>query len=154
MNIFNDSSYPSADALACFTTQPRRIIIREGEQLFRLGTIAKSERESSRIFSSPWWIPHATYRAITKTAYRTGQSMIDVARAGLAVAPAWNAKMDWLMIFELQKPVYAWVGPAKPQPIFGDPSLMYRGNLEQAYVPGLAQEEAITSEAGRLAYCG
>jgi hypothetical protein len=63
--------------------------------------------------------------------------------------------MDWLMILELKKPVYAWVGPAKPQPLSqANRSVMLPGHYDQAYVPGLAPAEAMASEAAMLAYYG
>ena len=154
MAIHNSSALPTAATLSCFATPPRRVIFQPGESLFRFGTIVSSTRDSSQIFSSPWWIPQNTYRDITKIAHGTGQSINDVARSRLSVSTAWNKRVDWLWIFELQKPVYAWIGPAKPQPKDDDLSVMYLGNLDQAYIPGLAPEHATTSGAGRLAYCG
>jgi hypothetical protein len=78
-----------------------------------------------------------------------------VARSRLAVTEIWNPNMDWLYVFELLQPVYAWIGPAKPQPLkAGDRSVLLLGHLDQAYVPDLAAEGTMGSGAGRLAYSG
>ena len=155
MDIYNASSPLTSEALLSFTKAPVRIVFRPGENLFRFGTIVGPTFKGNDIFGSPWWIPPATYRQITKTAHRTNTSIVDVARSRLAVATAWNPKMDWLMILELKKPVYAWVGPAKPQPLSrANRSVMLLGHYDQAYVPGLAPAEAMASEAATLAYYG
>jgi hypothetical protein len=47
--------------------------------------------------------------------------------------------MESLAIIELTKPVYAWAGPTRPQPLNQDDrSVMLLGNFDQLYVPGLA----------------
>lgn len=155
MEIYNASSTLTSEALLCFTKAPLRVVFRPGENLFRFGTIVSPIFKGNEIFSSPWWIPPETYRRITKTAHRTNKPIVDVARSRLAVATEWNPKMDWLTILELKKAVYAWVGPAKPQPFSGGHrSVMLLGNYDQAYVPDLAPPEAMASEAATLAYCG
>jgi hypothetical protein len=155
MDIYNASSAPTAEALLCFTKAPVRIVLQPGENLFRFGTIVGPTFKGNDIFGSPWWIPPATYRQITQTAHRTNASIVDVARSRLAVAAAWNPGMDWLMILELKKAVYAWVGPARPQPLStANRSVMLLGNYDQAYVPGLAAADAMASEAATLAYYG
>ena len=155
MEIYNGSSTLTFEALSCFTKPPIRVVLRPGENLFRFGTIVSPIFKGNEIFGSPWWIPSETYRRITKTAHRTNKPIVDVARSRLAVATEWNPKMDWLTILELKKTVYAWVGPAKPQPFSGGHrSVMLLGNYDQAYVPGLAPPEAMASEAAALAYFG
>lgn len=155
MEIYNASSVLTLEALPCFTRAPLRVVFSAGDRLFRFGTIVSATFKGNEIFASPWWIPPDTYRQITQTAHRTHQSIVDVARSRLAVATAWNPGMDWLTILELTKPVQAWVGPARPQPLSsGDRSVMLLGNYDQAYVPGLAPADAITSEAGMLVYFG
>jgi hypothetical protein len=155
VEIHNASSTLKPEALVCFTKAPLRVVISPGENLFRFGTIASPNFKGNDVFGSPWWIPPETYRQITKTAHRTNRSIVDVARSRLAVATTWNPKMDWLMILELKKAVYAWVGPAKPQPLSsGQRSVMLLGNYDQAYVPDLAPAEAMASEAAVLAYYG
>ena len=156
MEIYNKSAVPTPDALLAFTGAPQRVIFRPGEQLFRFATGVSPTFKGNEIFSSPWWIPPATYRQITHTARQTGTSIVEVARSRMAVATPWNPAMDWLMIVELKQPVYAWVGPTRPQPLTGsaDRSVMLLGNFDQAYVPGLAAPGATTSEAAMLTYYG
>jgi hypothetical protein len=156
MEIYNGSALPTPDALLAFVGAPRRLIFQPGEQLFRFATIVSPTFKGNEIFSSPWWIPPATYRQIAQTAYRTGTSIIEVARSRMAIAAPWNPGMDWLIIVEFKKPVHAWVGPTRPQPLTGaaDRSVMLLGNFEQAYVPGLAPSGATTSEAAMLTYFG
>ena len=154
MEIYNASSQLTSKALICFSDLPHKVVIHPGESLFRFGSIVSRTFDGNEVFGSPWWIPQATYRQITKTAHRTGTSVTDVARSGLAVASAWNPDMDWLMIFELKRSVYAWIGPAKPQPLAGEGSPILLGNLNQAYVPDLAAPWAMVSEAGALVYYG
>jgi hypothetical protein len=155
MDIYNASAPLTSEALLCFTRAPLRVVLQPGESLYRFGTLVSSTFKGNEIFSSPWWVPQETYRRITKTAHRTRQPIVSVARAGLAIANEFNPEMDWLTILELKRPVYAWVGPARPQPLSGgDRSVMLLGNYDQAYVPGLAPPGAMTSEAAMLAYCG
>lgn len=155
MEIYNASAKLTSDALMCFASAPQQVVFRPGENLFRFGTIVSASFKGNDIFGSPWWVPPTTYRQITKTAHRTGASIVDVARSGLSVAVAWNPKMDWLTILELKKAVYGWVGPAKPQPLYGgNQSVMLLGNYHQAYVPDLAPADAISSEAAMLSYFG
>ena len=136
MEIYNASFSPTSKALTCFSAAPHRVILRPGERLYRFGSMFKEFDKSNQVFGSPWWIPRATYTQISKTAHRTSQSTIDVARSRLAVTTEWNLKMDTLIIIEFQKAVQAWVGPAKPQPLFdGDRSVMLLGAYEQAYIP-------------------
>jgi hypothetical protein len=155
MDIYNASGTLTSEALLCFTRAPLRVVLQPGESLYRFGTLVNSSFKGNEIFSSPWWVPQETYRRITKTAHRTKQPVVGVARAGLAIASEFNPEMDWLTILELKRSVYAWVGPARPQPLSGgDRSVMLLGNYDQAYVPGLAPPGAMTSEAAMLAYCG
>jgi|KBSMisStaDraftv2_1062788.scaffolds.fasta_scaffold416621_1 hypothetical protein len=155
MEIHNGTATLTVEALSCFTRAPTRVVLRPGESLYRFGTIVSATFRGNEIFSSPWWIPAETYQRITKTAHRTNQPIGDVARSRLAVATEWNPDMDWLTILELKKHVYAWVGPAKPQPFSGGHrSVMLLGNYDQAYVPDLAPPGTMTSEAGTLAYFG
>ena len=69
--------------------------------------------------------------------------------------PAWNPEMDWLIVIELTKPVYAWLGPARRQwlPSRERPGFL-PGTYVQAYVPDLAPTDATSSEAARLTYYG
>jgi hypothetical protein len=153
--VFNASATLTSAALLCFTTAPRRVVLQPGEQLFRFGSIVGPGFQGNEIFGSPWWIPASAFRTITLTAHRTGQPIGAVARSRLAIAPAWNPDMDWLIVLELTLPVSAWIGPAKPQPLSSESrQVMMLGNFDQAYVPGLAPPGAMSSEAGRLAYCG
>jgi hypothetical protein len=155
LRIHNASATLTPDALAAFARMPDRAVLVPGEQLFRFGSVVGPGVGGNEIFSSPWWIPAATYRQITKTAHRTGKSVIDVARSRLAVTTNWNPNMDWLSIFELKVAVQAWVGPAKQQPLTGgDRSVLLLGHFDQAYVPGLAPPGAMASEAGALVYNG
>src|SRR5262245_16564390 len=155
MKIHNASSTLTPEALDTFAKPPRRVVSLPGEELYRFGTIVSPTFKGSDAFGSPWWIPPATYRLIAQTAHRTGTSIVEVTRSRLAVAPAWNPTMEWLMIIALKKPVYAWVGPARPQPLAeGDRSVTLLGHYDQAYVPGLAPPEATTSDAAMLMYHG
>ena len=155
MDIYNASSALTPNAFKAFSKPPRQQVLRPGEELFRFGTILSPAFEGNDVFGSPWWIPRSTYQQISKTAHRTGKSMIEVARSRLAVATPWNPKMDWLMIVELRKPVQAWLGPARAQPLDGrDRSVLLLGQFDQAYVPGLAAPGATTSEAAVLTYYG
>jgi len=156
MEIYNKSALPAPDALLAFVGAPRRLVFQPGEQLFRFATIVSPTFRGNEIFSSPWWIPQATYRQIAQTAHGTGTSTVEVARSRMAIATPWNPAMDWLIIVELTKPVYAWVGPTRPQPLSGsaDRSVMLLGNFDQACVPGLAPPGATASEAATLTYFG
>jgi len=154
MEIFNASSTLTSEAQMCFAKPPTRVVFQASDTLFRFGSIVSQTFKGNDVFGSPWWIPADTYRQITKTAHRTGKSTVDVARSRLAVATAWNPDMDWLMILELRRTVYAWVGPARPQHLAGPRSPMLLGNFNQAYVPDLAPAEALSSEAGVLLYYG
>jgi hypothetical protein len=163
MDIYNASStLPSKDLLK-FSGHPTRVVFHPGEQLYRFGTIVSPSFTGNEIFASPWWVPPATFDAIARTANRTNTSITDVARSRLAVAKPWNPSMDWLIIIELKRPVYAWVGPAQPQPLDGrDRSVLLVGNFEQAFVPGLAAQGAASrlgdaesaSDAAMLVYSG
>jgi hypothetical protein len=161
MDIYNASSTLPPEDLLSFTKLPHRVVLQPGENLYRFISIKGRDSEGVRafkgnhVFASPWWIPGTTYRQITKAAHRTGQSIGDVARSGLAIAYPWNPAMDWLTILELSKPVYGWIGPAKPQGVWGSGSpATFLGNRNQIYVPNLAPEDAMTSDAARLAYVG
>ena len=155
MNIHNASAVLSPDALAAFAGLPRRQVLPPGAHLYRFGTIVSSTFKGNEVLSSPWWIPEPTYRQITRTAHRTGKSVIDVARAGLAVTTGWNPIMDWLTIVELKVAVYAWVGPARPQPLSGtNRSVLLLGHLDQAYVPKFAPAGGMASEVGTNLSCG
>jgi hypothetical protein len=155
MRIHNASSTLPPEALAAFARIPDRVVLHPGEQLFRLGSAVGPGVKGNEIFTSPWWIPAATYQQITKTAHRTGRSVIDVARSRLAVTVDWNPNLDWLSILELKVAIYAWVGPATPQPLTGgDRSVLLIGHFNQAYVPDLAPAGAMASEAGALVYNG
>lgn len=155
MQIHNASSALTSEAMLCFTKAPVRVVLRPGENLFRFATIVSPTFKGNEVFASPWWITQDTYRQITKAAHRLGKPVVDVARSRLAIATAWNPKMDWLTILELKKPVYAWVGPVKPQPFSASQrTVTLLGNYDQAYVPDLAPPQAMTSEAARLMYFG
>ncbi len=163
MDIYNaSSSLPSKDLLG-FSRQPTRIVFYPGERLYRFGTIVSASFDGNQIFGSPWWMTAATFHRISQTAQRTNSSIPDVARSRLAIATPWNPSMDWLMIIELKRRVYAWVGPVRPQPLDGrDRSLLLLGNFDQAYVPGLAAPGASrrlgdaepASEAAMIVYSG
>jgi hypothetical protein len=105
MEIHNASSVLTPEAFAAFAKPPRKVILQPGEQLYRCGSIVSRTFAGNDACGSPWWIPEASYRQISKTAHRTGQSRIDVARSRLAIATPWNPKMDWLMVIELKKAV-------------------------------------------------
>jgi hypothetical protein len=155
MKIHNGSASLTPEALAAFATLPRRQVLSPGEHLYRFGTIVNPTFKGNEVLSSPWWIPATTYRQITKTAHRTRTPVIEVARAGLAVTTGWNPNMDWLTIFELKVAAYAWIGPARPQPLVGsDRSVLLLGHLDQAYVPNLAPAGGMASAAGTIIYCG
>jgi len=155
VQVYNGSATVTADALAAFARLPQRVTISPGQQLFRFASIVGAGVKGNEVFASPWWIPAATYQEITRIAHRTRQPVIEVARSRLAVTEGWNPNMDWLYVFELLRPVYAWVGPAKPQRLrAGDPSVLLLGHLNQAYVPNLAAEGAMGSGAGTLIYSG
>ena len=155
MKIHNASATLNPGALAAFARMPERVVLFPGEQLFRFGSVVGPGVKGNEIFSSPWWIPASTYQQITRTAHRTGRPVIEVARSRLAVTTDWNPNMDWLSIFELKVAVYAWVGPAKQQPLTGgDRSVLLLGHFDQAYVPNLAPPGAMASDAGALVYNG
>jgi hypothetical protein len=155
MDIYNASATLPPEDFAAFTNTPRKVIIKPPGALYRFATIISPTFEGSRTFDSPWWIPPRTFRRITKAAYRSNKSIIAVAREGLAVLPAWNPAMDWLIIVELKQPVYGWIGPARRQwlPSRERPGFL-PGNYVQAYVPGLAPKDATSSQAAMLTYYG
>jgi|SoiMetStandDraft_2_1073263.scaffolds.fasta_scaffold32274_4 hypothetical protein len=126
-------------ALFAFRGTPRKALFNPGDRLFRFTSQPQGTFRGNEIFSSPWWHAQSTFNAIVRTANATGNSVSDAARSGLAVSPDWNPTMEWLVIIELTKPVYGWVGPARHQPVKdGDRSALFMGNADQAYVPGLA----------------
>lgn len=155
MEIFNERSVLTPEAFRAFAKPPRRVIVHPGEALYRYVSIVSRTFVGNDAFGSPWWIPESTYRQISQTAHRTGRSHVEVARSRLAISTPWNPQMDWLMSIELRKPVYAWIGPARPQPLTApDRSVLLLGHYDQAYVPGLAPSNAMTSTAAILTYYG
>ena len=155
MEIFNEGSVLTPEAFRAFASPPRRVILQPGEQLYRYVSIVSRTFKGNDAFGSPWWIPESTYRLISQTAHRTGRSRVDVARSRLAISTPWNPQMDWLLSIELRKAVYAWIGPARAQPLaVPDRSVLLLGNYDQAYVPGLAPPEAMRSAAAILTYYG
>jgi hypothetical protein len=155
MHIHNASYTLNSNDLLAFSKPPRRFVFHPGEQLFRFGSIQSATFKGNAIFGSPWWIPEATFNAVAKTAHRTQSSLTDVARSRLAVATPWNPTMEWLMVVELKKAVYGWLGPTRPQPLDGsDRSVLLLGNYDQVYVPGLGAAGATASDAATLVYFG
>ena len=155
MEIFNERAVLTPEAFRTFAKPPRRVILPPGEQLYRYVSIVSRTFEGNDAFGSPWWIAASTYRQISQTAHRTGRSRADVARSRLAVSTPWNPEMDWLLSIELRKPMYAWIGPARPQPLAApNRSVLLLGHYDQAYVPGLAPPNAMTSTAAILTYYG
>lgn len=155
MDIHNASYSLTPEDVLAFTKPPRRVVFQPGEQLFRFASPATSTFGGSETFGSPWWVPATTYQSIIKTANRTHSQPADVARSRLAVAGPWNPTMEWLMIIELKKPFYAWLGAARPQPQDGrNRSVLLLGQYEQAFVPGLAPRGSTSSDAAVLLYYG
>ncbi len=155
MTIFNGSEHLPGHAVAAFSRPPNRVVLPPGSRLYRLASVVSPTFKGSDVFGSPWWFPSETYHALSKTATRTKTTVTSVARAGLAIAVPWNPMMEWLSIVELRQPVYAWIGPTRPQPLDGmDRSVMLRGQLDQAFVPGLAKPGSVSSDAAVLVYYG
>src|SRR5579871_1510055 len=140
MSIYNVAASISPRDLANFSHYPQRIVLHPPALLYRFGTmVSAAGTGGNQIFASPWWVPEKTFQAITRTATRTNSPISSVARSRLAVATPWNPTMDWLVVVQLKLPVYAWVGPAKPQPLDGaNRAVLLLGNFDQAFVPGLS----------------
>ena len=136
-----------------FGGTPRRELFRASDRLFRFVSLPQPTFEGNELFKSPWWHSQRTFNGIVRTSNRTGQSIVDTARAGLAVTKDWNPTMEWLAIIELTKPAYGWVGAARHQPVqAGDRSALLIGNLEQVYMPGLAADGNGTSSPYAFLY--
>jgi hypothetical protein len=165
VDIYNAASTPTAEQLSAFKSSPRRVVLWPPEPLYRfvgiVGPGSDPSFQGNAVFGSPWWIPRDTFRQITRTAHHGGRRIQSVARGGLAV-PVPKNPMDWMVIIELTKPVYAWLGPAKAQPVWGydKPGPMLLGELDQALVLNLGPEEndgdkkAASSEAAIITYSG
>jgi hypothetical protein len=142
MNILNgdfDMAKSDPRAVVAFTRPPRRVLLGAGDQLYRFTSLPTPAFGGNELFKSPWWYPKQTFNSIVRVANRTGTALADTARSRLAVSRNWNPTMESLAIIELTKPVYAWAGPTRPQPVDqGDRSVMLLGNFDQLYVPGLA----------------
>jgi len=142
MDILNenlDASSLDPKHRFAFGGTPRRRLFRGSERLLRFVSLPQPTFEGNELFKSPWWYPQDTFDTIVRRSNRTGKSIVDVARSGLAVTKQWNPTMESLAIIELKRPMYGLVGPARHQPLSaGDRSTLLIGNLEQAYVPGLA----------------
>jgi hypothetical protein len=145
MDVLNEnlelSSLDPNDRFA-FGGTPRRRLFRESEHLLRFVSLcgpAPTFTGGNKLFDSPWWYPQSTFNSIVRRSNRTGKSIVDVARSGLAVTTQWNPTMEYLVTIELKAPIYGLVGPARHQPLNqGDRSTLLIGNLEQAYIPGLS----------------
>jgi hypothetical protein len=139
-----------------FGGTPKRELFRASDRLMRFVSLPQPKFEGNELFKSPWWHPQRTFNSIVRTSNRTGHSIVNTARSGLAVTKEWNPTMEWLAIIELTKPVYGWAGPARHQPLqAGDRTTLLIGNLEQVFVPGLAGDgNGTSSEYAFLYYYG
>jgi hypothetical protein len=159
MDILNENvDLTSADPKYrfAFGGTPRRELFRAGDRLSRFVSLPQPTFEGNELFKSPWWHPQNTFNRIVRRSNRTGSSIVETARSGLAVTKAWNPTMEWLAIVELTRPAYGWVGPARHQPLRdGDSSTLLMGNMDQVYLPGLAADgNGVSSPYAFLYYYG
>jgi hypothetical protein len=139
LNETFDFAQAPHDHAEAFRGTPRRVLFEPGARLYRFTSLPTAEFHGNELFASPWWLPSDTFAVLTTIAHRTGSSLIDTARSRLAVMPTWNPTLEWLAIIELTRPVYGWVGLIRQQPLMpGHRTVLLLGNLDQAYVPGLA----------------
>jgi len=155
-NATFDIARDDPKALFAFRETPRRVLLSAGDQLFRFTSLPDGSFAGNEIFGSPWWYAQTTFNAIVRAANRTGSSIVDAARSGLAVTTSWNPTMDWLVIIELTQPIYAFAGAARSQPVSGnDRSALFIGSLDQLYVPGLAaKDNPMSSDVATMFYYG
>lgn len=99
---------------------------------------------------------HDTFNGLVRTAHRTGSTFVDTARSRLAVTKEWNPTLEWLVVIQLIKPAYGWVGAVRHQPAQqGDRALLLAGNAEQVFIPGLAHDgDDRRSDAATIYYYG
>src|ERR1700730_13404044 len=86
----------------------RRELFRAGDRLLRFTSLPEPTFEGNELFKSPWWHPQDTFNRIVRTSNRTGSSIVDAARSGLAVTKNWNPTMEGLGIIALDKPGDGW----------------------------------------------
>lgn len=140
LNASFDILQAGPGVLAAFRGSPRRTLFQTGDRLYRLTSHPGAGFAGNGLFTSPWWYTQATYRGLVQTATRTNSSLVNTARARLAVAKEWNPSMEWLVIVQLTQPAYGWVGAIRHQPAQqGERSVLLAGNADQAYMPGLAR---------------
>jgi hypothetical protein len=139
LNSTLDFDTTDREVRLAFKGSPKRVLFRPGDRLYRFTSHADGEFEGNELFKGAWWHPSRTFNAIVRTAHRTQTSIVESARAGLAVNRKWNPTMEWLVLIELTGEAYGWVGPTRHQPVEGqDRSALLIGNLPQVYMPGLA----------------
>ena len=163
-HILNDAldfSHAPQNVKDAFLGPPTKTIFKTDAQIYRFLSIKDVEykdgtKQGSPLFESAWWVPQETFRAVTKRAFRTGQSVTAAARAGLAVTREWNPHMDWVLIARLKDPAYGWVGPTAAQREFkDDPQVWLIGGLDQIWLPGLAGGgDGTSSPFAFIDYCG
>lgn len=111
-----------------------------GERLYKLVNIP-IDRE--RIVRSPWWIQEREFDRLRDLSYKERVPLAEIIRRGLAVASRWNPGMDGLCILQLARNKFGWIGPAKPQPAFGENLL---GWGEQACVPEINWNDVLSTK--------
>lgn len=137
---FDFSTDVAHDDKLAFLGYPQRTLVNPPEKLYRFVTSAENE-----IFGTPWWFPEATYKAITMKAHKTGQALIQVGRAWLAIPQRFNRTMESLVVIEFRQPVYGWRGRARRQRAAPGERTWLNGGLEQMYVPDLADVTGMSS---------
>jgi hypothetical protein len=142
MDILNerfDITQAGNDVLFAFRGAPRKTLFRAGDRLYRLTSLPFGDFRGNGIFTSPWWYTQSTFNGLLRTAQRTDSTFANTARSRLAVTKEWNPTMEWLVIVQLSKPAYGWVGSIRHQPAQqGDRSVLLAGNADQVFMPGLA----------------
>ena len=159
MDILNatfDINQAAPDVLPAFLGQARKTLFYAGDRLYRLTSLASGEFAGNGLLTSPWWYTQATFDGLVRTAQRTQSTLVETARSRLAVTREWNPTMEWLVIVQLTRPAYGWVGAIRHQPaIQGDRSVLLAGNAEQVYLPGLATGgDDRRSDAATIVYYG
>jgi hypothetical protein len=140
LNASFDISQAGPQVLAAFRGAARKTLFNAGDRLYRLTSLPAGGFAGNGLFTSPWWYTPATYHGLVKTATRTNSSLVDTARARLAVTREWNPTLEWLVIIQLTQPAYGWVGAIRHQPAQqGDRSVLLPGSAEQVFMPGLAR---------------
>ena len=116
LNASFDIAHARADVLAAFKGAARKTLFNPGDRLYRLTSLPAGGFAGNGVFTSSWWYTQATYNDLVKTARRTNSTLVDTARSRLAVTKEWNPTMAWLVIVELTKPAYGWVGAIRHTP--------------------------------------